>query len=86
MSHLGTQLSPGGSSGAIGEFDKVEGILHVEVELVEGHHFVALVLAGEAATENGKRFGSEILTQQEVFVVAQAQTLEIVGEGLCLKV
>ena len=85
MSHLGTQLSPGGSSGAIGEFDKVEGILHVEVELVEGHHFVALVLAGEAATENGKRFGSEILTQQEVFVVAQTQTLEIVGESLVLE-
>ena len=31
MSHLGTQLSPGGSNGAIGEFDKVEGILHVGV-------------------------------------------------------
>ena len=39
MAHLGAELAPGRGDGAVGEFDQVEGVVDVFVELARARRF-----------------------------------------------
>ena len=79
MAHLGAELAPGRGDGAVGEFDEVEGVADVFVELGERGGFAGVELAGHAAVEDGQGFGADVFGELEVFVEAEAEGLEVVG-------
>ncbi len=64
MTHFCTEGAPLGVGAAISEFDEVEGILDIGLELVYRHvgaFFMVLELAYEAYAEHGQRLGSDFL-------------------------
>ena len=81
MAHLGAQLPPGRGYGAVGEFDQVQRVLDVFVELVERGSFAGVELAGHAAVEDGQRLRADVFGQLKIFVEAEAERLEIVRRG-----
>ena len=81
MAHLRAQLAPGRVYRPIGEFDQIQCVLDVFVELIQLRRLAGIELAGHAAVENGQRPRADIFSQLEVFVKAQAKRLEIIGRG-----
>lgn len=66
VTHLGTQCTPLGTDGAVGELDEVEGIVDIRPQVVNGHVGVfiivlVLILAGQPAVKDGRRVGANLL-------------------------
>ena len=79
MAQLCTLCTPDGVKAAVGELDQVKGVLNVFVQLIHGNSFITLILAAHAAVKYRERLALQILTEEEVFIKAQAVALVIVG-------
>ena len=79
MSHLGTNASPGRSYISVGKFNQIQSILDELLPLRTSycHHFLRLILAGKSHVHNRNCFCTNLLTQQEIFIISQSQRLVV---------
>ena len=78
VAHLGALASPLGVDGSIGEFDQIDRVLNVVIEIFERREFTGVELAGHAAVQNRQRLGADVFAQQEVFVITETERLVVV--------
>ena len=84
VSHLGALLTPCGVDVAVGKLDKVETILYIRLQILNGYVCRRVVgvleLASHTYVEHRQRLGANVLRQEEVLVEAQSVALIIIGE------
>ena len=85
MSHFGANLAPLGVDITIGELYKVESILDVRLQVLEGNVYLGFVLdlilelASQTAADDRKRLATEVLAKLEELEEAKAIALVIIG-------
>ena len=85
MSHFGANLAPLGVDITIGKLYKVESILDVRLQVLEGNVYLGLVLdlilelASQTAADDRKRLATEVLAKLEELEEAKAIGLVVVG-------
>jgi hypothetical protein len=87
MPHLSPEHSPLRGHGTVGEFDQVQGILDIGLELIDrymGTYIVILELACQTAAQYRQGLAPDLFRQEEEFIEAESVTLEIIRiETVC---